>query len=111
VDEFQELLRKCDYQAGDAIVLLGDLVAKGPDSCGVVQMVNPLDLVGPRPVNPFARVWWWGRSQAMTFKRARGRCEELGVGRIMNVDFNRIEGVPSSQPLEACGLAPLLILL
>jgi len=35
----QLLLKKCDYQPGDALVFLGDLVAKGPDSCGVVQMV------------------------------------------------------------------------
>lgn len=40
IDELQLLLKKCDYQPGDALVFLGDLVAKGPDSCAVVQMVN-----------------------------------------------------------------------
>jgi hypothetical protein len=41
IDELQLLLKKCDYQPGDAVVFLGDLVAKGPDSCAVVQMVTP----------------------------------------------------------------------
>lgn len=38
IDEFQSLLRLADFQPGDQVVLLGDLVAKGPDSVGVVQM-------------------------------------------------------------------------
>ena len=40
VDELQLLLKRVNYQPGDAVVFLGDLVAKGPDSCGVVQMVS-----------------------------------------------------------------------
>lgn len=42
VDEFQALLRLSDYQPGDQVILLGDLVAKGPDSVGVVQMARDL---------------------------------------------------------------------
>ncbi|MBN2576357.1 MAG: serine/threonine protein phosphatase [Deltaproteobacteria bacterium] len=37
VDELQLLLRRCGYAKGDRVVLAGDLVAKGPDSQGVVQ--------------------------------------------------------------------------
>jgi hypothetical protein len=42
VDELQLLLKRVNYQPGDVVIFLGDLVAKGPDSCGAVQMVRTL---------------------------------------------------------------------
>lgn len=42
IDEFKTLLRLADYQPGDQVVLLGDLVAKGPDSVGVVQLAREI---------------------------------------------------------------------
>jgi predicted phosphodiesterase len=38
--ELEELLHVAGYTATDALVLTGDLVAKGPDSQGVVQLVR-----------------------------------------------------------------------
>jgi len=40
LDELQALLRQCGVVPGDRVVLAGDLVAKGPDSRGVVQLVR-----------------------------------------------------------------------
>ena len=40
LDELQALLRQCGVIRGDRVVLAGDLVAKGPDSRGVVQLVR-----------------------------------------------------------------------
>jgi hypothetical protein len=39
-EELQLLLGKCGYTKGDRVVLAGDLVAKGPDSQGVVQFAR-----------------------------------------------------------------------
>jgi hypothetical protein len=39
-EELQLLLRKCGHVRGDRVVLAGDLVAKGPDSQGVVQFAR-----------------------------------------------------------------------
>lgn len=39
-DELRLLLRKCGYAKGDRVILAGDLVAKGPDSQGVVQFAR-----------------------------------------------------------------------
>lgn len=39
-DELRLLLRKCGHAKGDRVILAGDLVAKGPDSQGVVQFVR-----------------------------------------------------------------------
>jgi hypothetical protein len=38
VDELRSLLRACGHQRGAPLVLVGDLVAKGPDSQGVLQL-------------------------------------------------------------------------
>ena len=42
VDELQALLRQCGVVRGDRVALAGDLVAKGPDSRGVVQLVREI---------------------------------------------------------------------
>ena len=39
-DELQLLLRRAEQERGDRVVLAGDLVAKGPDSQGVVQFAR-----------------------------------------------------------------------
>lgn len=40
VDELQALLRAVGHHRSDKVVLVGDLVAKGPDSQGVVQLAR-----------------------------------------------------------------------
>ena len=42
VDELQALLRQCGVVRGDRVALAGDLVAKGTDSRGVVQLVREI---------------------------------------------------------------------
>ena len=37
LDELLTLVSRCGYGAGDRLILVGDLVAKGPDSIGVVS--------------------------------------------------------------------------
>jgi len=41
-DELAALLRACGHQRGDDVVLVGDLIAKGPDSRGVLAQVREL---------------------------------------------------------------------
>jgi bis(5'-nucleosyl)-tetraphosphatase (symmetrical) len=43
VDEFRELVGKISLQDDDRLVLLGDLIDKGPDSAGVVEYARRLD--------------------------------------------------------------------
>jgi len=42
LDELQALLHACGYARGDQVVLVGDLVFKGPDSRGVLALVREL---------------------------------------------------------------------
>jgi predicted phosphodiesterase len=44
-EELRLLLRKCGHAKGDRVVLAGDLVAKGPDSQGVVQFARENSLL------------------------------------------------------------------
>lgn len=46
LDELNALLRKAGWSADDRLVLVGDLVAKGPDSQGVVQRARELGALG-----------------------------------------------------------------
>lgn len=58
IDELQDLLRECDYQPGDLVVFLGDLVCKGPDSISVVQMAREIGAVGVRGNHDFEVIRW-----------------------------------------------------
>ena len=44
LEELDELLRKCEYRRGDRVVLVGDLVDRGPDPVGVVRRARELGL-------------------------------------------------------------------
>lgn len=47
VDELRKLLSKCDFRSGlDRLILVGDLVAKGPDSGGVIDLARSLGAEG-----------------------------------------------------------------
>lgn len=59
IDELQQLLRLADFQPGDQVVLLGDLVAKGPDSVGVVQLAREIGARSVRGNHDFEVVRWW----------------------------------------------------
>jgi calcineurin-like phosphoesterase family protein len=42
IEELRELLKKCEYCPDDEVVFVGDLVARGPDSLGVLALVRNL---------------------------------------------------------------------
>jgi hypothetical protein len=47
-DELDALLKECGWQPGERVVLVGDLVAKGPDSAGVVRRARELGMIAVR---------------------------------------------------------------
>lgn len=56
--ELEELLASCAYAQGDLVVLAGDLVAKGPDSLGVLRLVRKLDALAVRGNHDHAVLRW-----------------------------------------------------
>jgi hypothetical protein len=45
-EELEDLVHLCDFRAGDRLVLAGDLVAKGPDSPGVIARAREWGALG-----------------------------------------------------------------
>jgi hypothetical protein len=48
LQELEELLEACAYAGSDRVVLVGDLVAKGPDSAGVVRLARERGVLAVR---------------------------------------------------------------
>ena len=78
VDELQALLRQCGVARGDRVVLAGDLVAKGPDSRGVVQLARE---IGARAVlgnhDDYCIDVWRKRHQGETRRLRRWLLDKL----------------------------------
>ncbi len=56
--ELQDLLDACAYSQGDRLVFVGDLVAKGPDSRGVLAMIRKLEAQSVRGNHDQAVLRW-----------------------------------------------------
>ena len=56
--ELEELLESCAYAQGDRVVLAGDLVAKGPDSLGVLKLAAQLGADAVRGNHDHAVLRW-----------------------------------------------------
>jgi hypothetical protein len=93
-DELDALLRACGRSREDEVVLVGDLVAKGPDSRGVLALVREL---GARAVcgNHDAHVLRWKRA----FDRGEppprlGASHRLVVSELDDRDWALLEALP-----------------
>lgn len=56
--ELRDLLHACAYAEGDRVIFVGDLVAKGPDSRGVLELVRTLDAKSVRGNHDQAVLRW-----------------------------------------------------
>lgn len=56
--ELEELLDACAYATGNHVVLAGDLVAKGPESPGVLKLVREIGAEGVRGNHDHAVLRW-----------------------------------------------------
>jgi predicted phosphodiesterase len=93
-DELDALLRACERGPGDAVVLVGDLVAKGPDSRGVLAIVRE---VGARAVrgNHDARVLQWKHAVDAGQPPPRlGPSHQAVVEALDDRDFALLESLP-----------------
>jgi predicted phosphodiesterase len=68
LDELHDLLKACELAKGDDVVFVGDLVAKGPDSQGVVQLAREINARGVRGNHDH---------HVLTWRRKRGEAPAL----------------------------------
>lgn len=99
VDELRALLREAAFAAGDRLVLVGDLVAKGPDSRAVVQLAREagaLAVLGNHDVHVLRG---GGRPRAAAFggpkPRDKARPEHRAVvDALATADWAYLEALP-----------------
>jgi predicted phosphodiesterase len=58
-EELEDLLEESGWEEGDQLVLVGDLVAKGPDSLGVVRLMRKLGALAARGNHDQHCLKWW----------------------------------------------------
>jgi len=91
--ELQDLLDACAFADGDELVLVGDLVAKGPDSCGVLGLVRTLGARAVRGNHDHAVLRWHDAIEKGTAP-VRGT-QHLNVARqLSSEDWALLIGLP-----------------
>jgi hypothetical protein len=93
-DELADLLRACGHVDGDQVVLVGDLVAKGPDSRGVLALVRELSARAVRG-NHDQHVLKVRRKLAQGVPESELRQQSLALLRSLDAaDLALLEGLP-----------------
>jgi predicted phosphodiesterase len=93
-DELEDLLRVCGGASGQAVVLVGDLVAKGPSSRGVLALVRELRARAVRG-NHDARVLSWKQALDAGLPPPRLRPTHEKVARELDDrDFAQLAALP-----------------
>ncbi|MBK7859100.1 MAG: metallophosphoesterase [Archangiaceae bacterium] len=97
LSELEDLLHEASYSATDRLIFTGDLVAKGPDSQGVVQLAREKGAVGTLG-NHDAHVLRIGRG-----KEGKKHHEEV-ARTLTDADWRWLESMPLVLPLEDMGV-------
>lgn len=109
--ELVELLRRCGADSADRVVLVGDLVAKGPDSQGVVQLARERGFAAVLG-NHDARVLSIGRDAAaaaagpnLRDRAGGGQQDHERVARALgDQDWRYLEALPLTRALPDLGV-------
>lgn len=64
LEELEDLLREADWDDDDQLVFVGDLVAKGPDSLGVIRLARKLGARAVRGNHDQHCLRWWDAKRA-----------------------------------------------
>jgi predicted phosphodiesterase len=91
--ELEEVLDAAAYASGDRVVLAGDLVAKGPDSRGVLALVRKLGALGVRGNHDHAVLRW--REVAHQRTAPERASHHLQIARsLSSEDWDTLLGLP-----------------
>jgi predicted phosphodiesterase len=91
-EELDALLAECQYRPGDRVVLVGDLVAKGPDSAGVVRRARERGLLAVRG-NHDAHVLRWHAGKMPEGKKLKPEHRQV-LDTLEDEDWAYLEALP-----------------
>jgi predicted phosphodiesterase len=91
-DELDALLKECGWQPGERVVLVGDLVAKGPDSAGVVRRARELGLQAVRG-NHDEHVLRWHQGHQKPGKKLKPEHQHV-LDTLTQEDWNYLNAMP-----------------
>jgi predicted phosphodiesterase len=91
-EELDALLRECGYRRGDRVVLVGDLVAKGPDSAGVVRRARERGFLAVRG-NHDEHVLRWHSGRQPEGKKLKSEHRQV-LETLADEDWAYLESLP-----------------
>jgi predicted phosphodiesterase len=91
-DELDALLVECGWQSGDRVVLVGDLVAKGPDSAGVVQRARERGMLAVKG-NHDAHVLRWHAGRMPEHKKPKPEHQRV-LETLSSTDWSFLQSLP-----------------
>lgn len=90
--ELDALLEECGWQPGERVVLVGDLVAKGPDSAGVVRRARELGLLAVRG-NHDEHVLHWHQGHGKPGKKLKPEHQQV-LDTLTPTDWKYLASLP-----------------
>jgi predicted phosphodiesterase len=91
-EELDSLLAECAWRPGDRVVLVGDLVAKGPDSAGVVRRARERGFLAVRG-NHDAHVLRWRAGRMPEGRRLKPEHQQV-LDTLEAADWAYLEALP-----------------
>jgi Calcineurin-like phosphoesterase len=91
-EELDLLLAECAWRPGDRVVLVGDLVAKGPDSAGVVRRARERGFLAVRG-NHDAHVLRWRAGRMPEDKKPKPEHQQV-LDTLEDADWAYLESLP-----------------
>ncbi|MBU8896756.1 metallophosphatase [Corallococcus sp. H22C18031201] len=91
--ELDALLAECNWRPGDRVVLVGDLVAKGPDSAGVIRRAREGGFLAVKG-NHDAHVLRWHAGRVVPGKKLKPEHQQV-VDTLCAEDWAYLESLPA----------------
>ncbi|WNG13629.1 metallophosphoesterase [Cystobacter fuscus] len=95
-EELDALLEECGHRPGDRVVLVGDLVAKGPDSAGVVRRARERGMLAVRG-NHDEHVLRWHKGLMPKHKKLKPEHRQV-LDTLTDADWAYLESLPLHRP-------------
>jgi len=93
-EELEDLLAESGWEEDEQLVMVGDLVAKGPDSLGVIRLARKLDAQAVRGNHDQRCLRWWDAVQSGQDPPRLGPAHQRVADELEEDDWRWLAGLP-----------------